>query len=316
METAAYTISFILTVIICFGIPLLLIVWLIYQSVYYKSQKFLSIKERISSYTNDCNALNEHIETLKDCYSEIQHIDYGQATFVNNSKWNYRRPAFNARKQSKFVYNCSRQVCNNAQNQPFKYLCKYFNIKPNENTLEMFESVLNKFSAVEQGKQLLVQQRNDILAQIQNDIPKIIMKFSRRRLLRKLGFQDIDLSNMYFPKYTFQYTSSGGNSSFAYDIVMDIPNLEKFVQYLSDTIKFKKSAAGQRALMTPALRESIKQRDHYTCQKCGVSVEEEPHLLLEIDHIVPISKGGMTSVDNLQTLCWKCNRSKGARLLD
>ena len=103
METAAYTISFILTVIICFGIPLLLIVWLIYQSVYYKSQKFLSIKERISSYTNDCNALNEHIETLKDCYSEIQHIDYGQATFVNNSKWNYRRPAFNARKQSKFV---------------------------------------------------------------------------------------------------------------------------------------------------------------------------------------------------------------------
>lgn len=156
METAAYTISFILTVFICFGIPLLLIVWLIYQSVYYKSQKFLSIKESISSYTNDCNALNEHIETLKDCYSEIQHIDYGQATFVNNSKWNYRRPAFNARKQSKFVYNCSRQVCSNAQNQPFKYLCKYFNIKPNENTLEMFESVLNKFSAVEQGKQLLV----------------------------------------------------------------------------------------------------------------------------------------------------------------
>lgn len=94
------------------------------------------------------------------------------------------------------------------------------NIKPNENTLEMFESVLNKFSAVEQGKQLLVQRRNDILAQIQNDIPKIIMKFSRKRLLRKLGFQDIDLSNMYFPKYTFQYTSSGGNSSFAYDIVM------------------------------------------------------------------------------------------------
>ena len=40
METAAYTISFILTVFICFGIPLLLIVWLIYQSVYYKSQKF------------------------------------------------------------------------------------------------------------------------------------------------------------------------------------------------------------------------------------------------------------------------------------
>ncbi|WP_411815422.1 HNH endonuclease [Kurthia gibsonii] len=39
-----------------------------------------------------------------------------------------------------------------------------------------------------------------------------------------------------------------------------------------------------------------------------------PNLLLEIDHIIPISKGGMSSEDNLQTLCWKCNRSKGAKI--
>ena len=159
-----------------------------------------------------------------------------------------------------------------------------------------------------------------IISYIRREFNLVIGKKTAKALKEELGSglpgRQETMSNMYFPKYTFQYTSSGGNSSFAYDIVMDIPNLEKFVQYLSDTIKFKKSAAGQRALMTPALRESIKQRDHYTCQKCGVSVEEEPHLLLEIDHIVPISKGGMTSVDNLQTLCWKCNRSKGAKLLD
>ena len=39
-----------------------------------------------------------------------------------------------------------------------------------------------------------------------------------------------------------------------------------------------------------------------------------PNLLLEIDHKIPLAKGGMTTEDNLQTLCWKCNRSKGAKL--
>ena len=42
---------------------------------------------------------------------------------------------------------------------------------------------------------------------------------------------------------------------------------------------------------------------------------EALYLLLEIDHIVPIVKGGLTTEDNLQTSCWKCNRSKGSKLI-
>ena len=66
---------------------------------------------------------------------------------------------------------------------------------------------------------------------------------------------------------------------------------------------------------TKQLREHIKARDNYTCQKCGISVQDEPHLLLEIDHIIPISKNGKTTIDNLQTLCWKCNRQKSNKLI-
>ena len=40
------------------------------------------------------------------------------------------------------------------------------------------------------------------------------------------------------------------------------------------------------------------------------------NLLLEVDHIIPIIKGGLTKEDNLQTLCWKCNRSKGAKIVN
>ena len=98
------------------------------------------------------------------------------------------------------------------------------------------------------------------------------------------------------------------------NVVFDIENLNKFVFFLSEKVKFKKSVAGQRALMTSTLREKIKTRDNYTCKICGVSVEAEPNLLLEIDHILPVSKGGLTTEENLQTLCWKCNRHKGAKV--
>lgn len=59
----------------------------------------------------------------------------------------------------------------------------------------------------------------------------------------------------------------------------------------------------QRSKMTPKFREQIKKRDNYTCQKCGISIYDEPHLLLEVDHIIPISKGGLSKEDNLVTLC-------------
>ena len=67
--------------------------------------------------------------------------------------------------------------------------------------------------------------------------------------------------------------------------------------------------------MTNNLREQIKRRDEYKCICCGASLKDEPHLLLEIDHIIPVSKGGKTVPENLQTLCWRCNRSKSNKLV-
>ena len=150
---------------------------------------------------------------------------------------------------------------------------------------------------------------------IKNDIPVLIRTLSKKKLDQKLGFEDIDLSTAYFPRYIFKYVSSGGNASTQCEIVMDIDNLNRFVKYLAEKVKFKKSAEGQRALMTSSLRKKIIKRDDCTCKMCGASTKTEPNLLLEVDHIIPISKGGLTTEENLQTLCWKCNRSKGSKIL-
>jgi 5-methylcytosine-specific restriction endonuclease McrA len=99
-------------------------------------------------------------------------------------------------------------------------------------------------------------------------------------------------------------------------VTMDIANLNEMVEYINSRIKWKQSVAGQRALMTSALRKHILQRDDYTCRQCQANIVAEPHLLLEIDHIVPVSKGGLTAENNLQALCWRCNRSKGSKLIN
>ncbi len=58
------------------------------------------------------------------------------------------------------------------------------------------------------------------------------------------------------------------------------------------------------------LRFKIMQRDNFKCQICGASPAINPGTILHIDHIVPCAKGGRATIDNLQTLCDKCNLGK------
>lgn len=64
----------------------------------------------------------------------------------------------------------------------------------------------------------------------------------------------------------------------------------------------------ERGKVSNKMRFSIYQRDRYRCCNCGIS---ERYTQLEIDHIVPVSKGGKSVYDNLQTLCHRCNVEKG-----
>lgn len=59
------------------------------------------------------------------------------------------------------------------------------------------------------------------------------------------------------------------------------------------------------------LRFLVMKRDNFKCRICGRSPATTPGVELHIDHIIPWSKGGETTIDNLQTLCSDCNLGKG-----
>lgn len=63
-----------------------------------------------------------------------------------------------------------------------------------------------------------------------------------------------------------------------------------------------------REPITEAIRSEVWRRDCGKCVKCGSKQN------LEFDHIIPVSKGGATSVRNIQLLCKPCNLTKGAKI--
>ena len=58
------------------------------------------------------------------------------------------------------------------------------------------------------------------------------------------------------------------------------------------------------------LRFKVLQRDNFKCCACGASPAKDSSVELHIDHIIPWSQGGETLLENLQTLCSKCNLGK------
>lgn len=62
------------------------------------------------------------------------------------------------------------------------------------------------------------------------------------------------------------------------------------------------------------LRFEILKRDNFTCQYCGRNVRED-NIKINIDHIIPRSKGGNNDIINLITSCKECNLGKSDFLL-
>lgn len=112
-----------------------------------------------------------------------------------------------------------------------------------------------------------------------------------------------------YQKIAYKVTNIVDTFSCSYDLLKDRDRQLHKIGY-GCTIR-QWNQKDQRKLMTKELRTKIARRDKYTCQICGKYMPDG--VGLQIDHIIPVSKGGKSVPENLQVLCSKCNGTKGNR---
>ena len=95
--------------------------------------------------------------------------------------------------------------------------------------------------------------------------------------------------------------------------------LEQFVSYINQEntiealdVETLEESLGHKTKRDINLRIRFKvlMRDNFKCCVCGASPAKDSSVELHVDHIIPWSKGGETTIENLQTLCSKCNLGK------
>ena len=84
---------------------------------------------------------------------------------------------------------------------------------------------------------------------------------------------------------------------------LEIPLVIRLVRYIKIP----------RRLRLPCSRRGVLMRDRETCQYCGA---QPGRAHLTVDHVVPRSRGGQTTWENVVAACRDCNHRKGGRTPD
>ena len=205
------------------------------------------------------------------------------------------------------TYKCSNSVVSNAENNPVKYLIKYSEIDYSIQCLEQLEfcaCFLKSLSEFHKNS-------NQLYTQALAKLPfRVRIFLSKKKFFSCVCDIDINSFPENNPAFRFLYISPAGKSQHEFKVVITTEIISKVQSEISYKLNKSTQVKTQRNAMNNDLRNAIKKRDNYTCCICGNSIYNEPNLLLEVDHIIPVTKGGKTEADNLQTLCWRCNRSK------
>lgn len=280
---------------------------------YYDSYDFKRIKETCSSLMNSQKDFNEYIDVKVKSLVKLFGTKVIRNETINKDEYNYIRPY--KKDITPFTAEVSAAVFGSAENNPLEYIIKYF--YPNKSSYK--EQISNLYLLIEELETLkdakkIIENYKLEYKQYLNNVPKFVLDNDEAGFYSRLGFAHIEDSDLEI-EYKFSYTSDGGFAKREFTFPMTEDNIVELIKTLENKMTNTYFVKEQRVLMTHKLREQIKKRDHYTCCICGNSIQKEPNLLLEIDHIIPVSKGGKTTEDNLQTLCWKCNRSKSNKLI-
>ena len=138
------------------------------------------------------------------------------------------------------------------------------------------------------------------------DIKNGISKYSLNSYARRFGGWRSALQA--FVDYIYDESESN-KDSFDKTEKVDSDNNNKEIKVVKKGVIVSKQHITGRDVNL-RLRFKVLQRDNFKCCSCGASPAKDPSVELHVDHIIPWSKGGETTMENLQTLCSKCNLGK------
>lgn len=280
---------------------------------YYESPDFVKIKDTCEALMSTQREFNEYINEKVQSISKLFGTRVVRNETTNNDEYNYIRPY--RKIITPFTAEVSATVFASAENKPLEYVVKNFypNKKLYPEQIQKLYRLVEELETLRDAKQIIENYKAEY-HQYLGDVPDFIMMNDESGFYARLGFANIDES-LFAVEYKFVYTSGGGMAQRSFTIPMTEETIIELIKVLESKLTAGAFAKEQRALMTKKLRDHIKKRDNFTCCNCGNSTYAEPNLLLEIDHIIPVAKGGCTVEDNLQTLCWKCNRAKSDKII-
>lgn len=87
---------------------------------------------------------------------------------------------------------------------------------------------------------------------------------------------------------------------------------KKYVSLQNSRELYEINSRIERAKISDSVRYDVFMRDGNKCCICGR--KQSDGVILEVDHIIPDSKGGKSTIDNLQTLCDRCNGGKSNKM--
>lgn len=280
---------------------------------YYNSDKFLKVKKACETLMNSQREFNEYITEKVNAISHLFGTKVIRNETINEDEYKYVRPY--KKTISPFTAEVSATIFASAENHPLDYVIKnfYSNKELYPEQIQKLHQLIGELETLKDAKQIIDNYKIEYQKYLGN-VPEYVMMNDEEGFYSRLGFARID-ENVLNVEYKFSYTSGGGMAKRTFSVPMTEETIVDLIKALEGKLSAHSFSKEQRALMTSKLREYIKKRDNYTCCNCGNSIYAEPNLLLEIDHIIPISKGGFTTENNLQTLCWKCNRAKSAKVI-
>ena len=280
---------------------------------YYNSEEFKQIKDTCGSLMKSQREFNEYIEDKAQSIATLFGQKVVRNETVNNYRQNYIRPY--KKTITPFTIEVSKAVFASAENDPLEYIVKkiYTNKNNYLEQIQKLQLLIGELETLKDAKTIIDNYKKDYQQYLTN-VPSYIMENDEDGFYSRLGFANISESALTI-EYRFAYTSDGGMVQKSFPVPMTENTIISLIDTLEGKLTMEAFTKEQRALMTKKLRQDILDRDNHTCQECGNSTVKEPNLLLEIDHIKPVSKGGITEANNLRTLCWKCNRAKSNKII-